>query len=165
MNRRRSHEEKRLEQTPCLERKKGKMKIPLHILHLEDDPSDAALVRSALAAGNITCETTRVQNRDDFVAALEGGGIDLVLSDFSLPAFDGLSAVEIVRARWPDLPVILVSGSLGEERAIDSLKNGATDYVLKERLARLVPAVRRAMQEVGEHAENRRVKETLRKSE
>jgi signal transduction histidine kinase len=81
----------------------------------------------------------------------------LILSDFSLPAFDGLSAVEIVRAKWPDLPVILVSGTLGEERAIDSLKSGATDYVLKERLARLAPAVRRAMHEVEERAERRRL--------
>jgi two-component system, cell cycle sensor histidine kinase and response regulator CckA len=141
------------------------MKSPLHVLHLEDDPCDAALIQSTLEAGNLTCVTTCVQNRDDFVAALEGGGIDLVLSDFSLPAFDGLSAVEIVRARWPGLPVILVSGSLGEERAIDSLKNGATDYVLKERLARLVPAVRRAMQEVKVQAENRRTKEALQETE
>jgi len=90
------------------------MKNPLHILHLEDDPRDAALVQSTLEAEGITCATTCVQNRADFVAALERGGIDLVLSDFSLPSFDGLSAVEIVRARWPALPVILVSGSLGE---------------------------------------------------
>ncbi len=103
----------------------------------------------------IACATTRVQNREDFVAALEQGGIDLILSDFSLPAFDGLSALEIARARWPDLPVILVSGTLGEERAIDALKSGATDYVLKERLARLVPAVHRAMLEVEERVERR----------
>ena len=115
------------------------MKFPLHILHLEDDPVDAALVQSTLEAGGIGCATTCVQSRADFVAALEQGGIDLILSDSSLPAFDGLSAMEIVRTRWPDLPVILVSGTLGEERAIDSLKSGATDYVLKERLSRLVP--------------------------
>ena len=141
------------------------MKSPLHILHLEDDPHDAALVQTTLEAEGIICATTCVQSRADFVAALEQGGIDLVLSDFSLPAFDGLSAVEIVRARWPDLPVILVSGSLGEERAIDSLKSGATDYVLKERLARLAPAVRRAMQEVEEHRESRRMEEKLRETE
>ena len=131
------------------------MQSPLHIMQLEDDPSDAALVLSTLKAGGITCATTCVQNRDDFVAALERGGIDLILSDFSLPAFDGLSATKIVRARWPDLPVILVSGTLGEERAIDSLKSGATDYVLKERLSRLVPSVHRAMQEVKERVKRR----------
>ena len=141
------------------------MKSPLHILHLEDDPHDAALVRSTLEVEGIACEITCVQNRDDFVAKLEIGHIDLILSDFSLPAFDGLSAVEIVRARWPGLPVILVSGSLGEERAIDSLKSGATDYVLKERLARLAPAVRRAMQEVDDQAANRQTRESLRESE
>ena len=141
------------------------MKCPLHILHLEDDPNDAALVQATLEGEGIICATTCVQSRADFVTALEQGGIDLVLSDFSLPAFDGLSAVEIVRARWPDLPVILVSGSLGEERAIDSLKSGATDYVLKERLARLGPAVCRAMQEVEEHTESRRVEAKLRETE
>jgi len=109
------------------------MKSPLHILHLEDDPTDAALVKSTLEAEGITCAISRVQDRAEFVAALERGGIDLVLSDFSLPAFDGLSAVEIVCNRWPDLPVIMVSGTLGEERAIDSLKRGATDYVLRKR--------------------------------
>ena len=91
------------------------------------------------------------------MAALEHGGIDLILSDYTLPAFDGLSALGTVRAAWPDLPVILVSGTLGEERAIDSLKSGATDYVLKEHLSRLAPAVRRAMQEVEERAERRRL--------
>jgi signal transduction histidine kinase len=131
------------------------MKSPLHILHLEDDPNDAALVQSTLKAGGINCATTRVQNRDRFVAALENGGVDLILSDFSLPAFDGLSALKIAHARWPDVPVIMVSGTLGEERAIDSLKSGATDYVLKERLLRLVPAVHRAMQGVKERAERR----------
>jgi signal transduction histidine kinase len=131
------------------------MKTPLHILHLEDDPNDAAIVQSTLIAAGIACTITCVQSRDNFVAAIERGGLDLIFSDFSLPAFDGLSAIEIAHARWPDLPVILVSGTLGEERAIDSLKSGATDYVLKERLARLVPAVRRAMQEVEERIEHR----------
>src|ERR1035437_603955 len=135
------------------------MKSPLHILHLEDDPNDAALIQSTLEAGGIICATTCVQCHDDFVAALEHGGIDLILSDFSLPAFDGLSALEIVRTKWPAIPLILVSGTLGEERAIDSLKSGATDYVLKERLARLVPAVHRAMQEVEERTERRRLEE------
>lgn len=133
------------------------MKTPLHILHLEDDPSDAALVQSALESGGVACAITRVQTQDAFVAALDQGGVDLVLSDFALPAFDGLSALETVRTRSPGLPVILVSGTLGEERAIDSLKCGATDYVLKERLARLVPAVQRAMQEVEDRAERARL--------
>jgi two-component system cell cycle sensor histidine kinase/response regulator CckA len=133
------------------------MKSPLHILHLEDDPNDAALVLSSLEAEGIACVTTLVQNREHFEAALRRGGIDLVLSDYSMPGFDGLSALEIVHAEQPDLPVILVSGTLGEELAVDALKNGATDYVLKERLARLASAVRRAMHEVDERAERRRL--------
>jgi signal transduction histidine kinase len=131
------------------------MKSPLHILHLEDDPNDAALVQSILEADGIICSTTVVQSRAGFVAALERGGIDLILSDFSMPAFDGLSALKIAHDRFPDIPFILVSGTLGEERAIDSLKNGATDYVLKQRLARLVPAVHRAMQEIKERVERK----------
>jgi PAS domain S-box-containing protein len=138
------------------------MKSPLRILHLEDDPYDATLVQAALEAEGIACAITRVQKREAFVAALEHGDIDLILSDYSLPTFDGLSAVGIARARRPDLPVILVSGTLGEELAIDSLKRGATDYVLKTRLSRLVPAVRRAMLEVGERAERQQAEQTVR---
>jgi signal transduction histidine kinase len=133
------------------------VKIPLHILHLEDDPNDAALVASTLKAGGIACATTRVETEDEFMAELERGGIDLILSDYSMPAFDGLSAFKIAHARYPDVPLIFVSGTIGEELAIESLKNGATDYVLKEGLARLVPAVRRAMQEVEERVERRRL--------
>jgi two-component system, cell cycle sensor histidine kinase and response regulator CckA len=133
------------------------MKSPLNILHIEDDPTDAALVQTALEAGGVTCAITRAQTRDDFVAALEHGGVDLILSDFTLPAFDGLSALKIAHATQPELPVIMLSGTLGEERAVDSLKNGATDYVLKGHLSRLVPAVRRAMLEVEERAERRRL--------
>jgi len=136
---------------------RNRLKSPLHILHLEDDPTDAALIHSTLEAEGIACTTTCVQNRNGFLAALEQGNIDLILSDFSMPGFDGFSASEIVRAKWPAIPLILVSGTLGEERAIDSLKSGATDYVLKERLGRLGPAVRRAMQEVEERAERRRL--------
>jgi len=131
------------------------MESQLHILHLEDDPTDAVLVQSTLKAGGITCAINRVQNRKDFVASLERDGIDLILSDFSLPAFDGFASLKIARARCPDIPFILVSGTLGEELAIDSLKRGATDYVLKERLSRLVPAVHRAMQEVKERVERK----------
>jgi signal transduction histidine kinase len=133
------------------------MKSPLNILHLEDDPNDAALVQSELEPAGMECRITRVQSRGDFVSALENGGVDLILSDFTLPAFDGLSAAKIVHTRWPDIPLILVSGTLGEEQAIDSLRSGATDYVLKSRLSRLVPAVRRAMREVEERSERRRV--------
>ena len=137
------------------EKKRLIMKSPLRILQLEDDPNDAALVLSMLETEGIVFTAVCVHNRADFVAALERGGIDLILSDFSLPAFDGFSALEIARASCPDVPFILVSGTLGEELAIDSLKRGATDYVLKQRLSRLVPAVHRAMQEVKERFERK----------
>ena len=137
------------------------MKSPLHILHLEDDPNDAALIQSTLEAGGIPCATTRVQNRLDFVAALEQGGVDLILSDFTMPGFDGMSALQIVRANWPAIPFIHVSGTLGEEQAVDSLKSGATDYVLKGSLARLCPAVRRAMKEVEAQAGRQHLEEEL----
>jgi two-component system cell cycle sensor histidine kinase/response regulator CckA len=135
------------------------MKSPLHILHLEDNSNDAALVQSTLEADGISCQPTCVRSHDAFVAALEHGGIDLVLSDSSIPGFDGLSAIALVRNRWPDLPVILVSGTMGEEKAVDSLKHGATDCVLKGSLSRLAPAVRRAMREVEGRADRRRREE------
>jgi len=126
------------------------MKSPLRILYLEDNPEDATLVQSALEADGIDCSILRVDNREDFVAALKPGEIDVVFADFTLPRFDGLTAMATAQSILPGIPVILVSGTLGEERAIDSLKSGATDYVLKERLSRLAPAVRRAMREVEE---------------
>jgi signal transduction histidine kinase len=133
------------------------MKSPLQILHLEDDPHDATLIQSLLETDGIACAMTRVETRDDFVAVLEYGGIDMIFSDFTMPEFDGMTATKIVRERWPELPIILVSGTLGEERAIDALKNGATDYVLKGRLNRLAPAVRRAMKEVETRTDRERL--------
>ncbi|HTB62199.1 MAG TPA: response regulator [Opitutales bacterium] len=133
------------------------MKPPLRILHLEDDANDAALILATLEAEGMACVINRVETRDDFILALEQGGLDLILSDFSLPMFDGLSALQIAHAKWPATPLIFVSGTLGEERAIDSLKSGATDYVLKGRLSRLAPAVRRAVQEVEKRAECQRL--------
>lgn len=132
------------------------MNSPLRILHLEDSPTDASLVQHTLVSGGLHCVTTRVQNRAEFVAALAQEVPDLVLADFSLPGFDGLAALKLLRQTSEDVPYILVSGTVGEERAIESLKCGATDYVLKGRLSRLVPAVRRAIQEVEHRAERRR---------
>jgi two-component system, cell cycle sensor histidine kinase and response regulator CckA len=133
------------------------LKPPLYILHLEDEPIDAALVLRTLEAEGVACAITRVRSRGEFIAVLEQGLIELILLDFSLPGFDGSAALEIARTRWPLIPVIIVSATLGEERAIDLLKNGATDYVLKDRLARLAPSVRRAMREVEERRERQRL--------
>ncbi len=133
------------------------MKSPLNILHLEDDPNDAMLIRSTLETQGVACLITCVRTQRDFVAALEHDGVDLVLSDFSLPAFDGLSAAKLVRKGWPTVPFILVSGSLGERIIIESFKSGVTDCIPKGKLSRLVPAVRRAMQEVEVRSEHRRL--------
>ncbi|MBC8001526.1 MAG: response regulator, partial [Opitutaceae bacterium] len=109
-----------------------------------------------LESGGVRCATTCVQSRTELMEVLERGAFELVLADFSLPGFDGLTALKLVREVSADLPFILVSGRVGEESAIESLTSGATDYVLKNRLSRLVPAVRRAMQEVEHRTERRR---------
>ena len=137
----------------------------LRILNLEDDPLDTELIHTTLIDGGIACEIARVQTRADFVAALEQEGFDLVLSDYSLPSFDGLSALQIRQEISPELPFILVSGTLGEDAAIESLTSGATDYVLKHRLERLVPAVRRAVREAEERIKRKRTEKALRRSE
>jgi sigma-B regulation protein RsbU (phosphoserine phosphatase) len=137
------------------------MKQPLRIHHLEDNPIDAELVQVTLAREGMACEILVVETRADFLAALERKEIDLILADFTLPSFDGMSALAIVRQNYPELPFVFVSGSLGEEAAIESLKSGARDYVLKSRLARLVPAVRRALSEAEERSERRRTQEKL----
>lgn len=137
----------------------------LRILNLEDEPLDTELIHATLTDGGIACEIARVQTRADFVAALEQEGFDLVLSDYSLPSFDGLSALQIRQEISPELPFILVSGTLGEDAAIESLTSGATDYVLKHRLERLVPAVRRAVREAEERIKRKRTEKALRRSE
>jgi len=141
------------------------MRAPLRILYLEDDPRDAELVQGTLEAGGIDCDLTRVETQTELVAALQQGGFDLVLADYTLPSFDGLSALKIAQQGWPQLPFIFVSGTLDEEVAIEALKIGATDYVFKTRLARIVPSVQRALREAEERVERRRAEEALRRSE
>lgn len=133
----------------------------LRILHLEDDPMDAQLVLRALSAEGLDCEVQVVSRREEFGLALERGGMDLILADFALPAFDGMTALAMVRERLPDLPFVFVSGKLGEEAAIESLKSGATDYVLKNRLSRLGPAVQRALTEAKEREKQRETEREL----
>jgi PAS domain S-box-containing protein len=141
------------------------MKSPLRILYLEDDPEDAALVQETLATDGVSCQITRVETEADFVASLKKGGFDLILADYTLPSFDGLSALKIARQNWPHLPLIFVSGTLGEEVAIEALKIGATDYVLKTKLSRIVPSVQRALREAEERIDLSRAEEALRRSE
>src|SRR6201981_1564785 len=118
------------------------MTTPLRILLLEDSIQDAELIQELLEADDFVCDATRVQTRAEFLAALENGGIDLVLADYALPSFDGLSALQLTRSARPDLPFIFVSG-FGEEIAIEALTSGANDYVLKSGLSRLPARGRR----------------------
>ncbi|TAJ10171.1 MAG: response regulator [Nitrospirae bacterium] len=134
----------------------------LRILHLEDNPNDADLVKGLLETDGLACDLAVVENRADFAAALERGDFDLILSDFSLPSYDGRSALLLARRRCPDVPYIFFSGTIGEAAAIESLKAGATDYVLKQWPARLVPAIRRALSEARESEERKRAEEKLR---
>jgi PAS domain S-box-containing protein len=122
----------------------------LRILHLEDDPEDATLIHRRLEAEGLSVVVRHVQDLDTFRTALASGDFDLVLSDFRLGAATGLDALEVRKQLRPDVPFIFVSGALGEERAVETLRNGATDYVLKDRQARLGSAVRRALREVAE---------------
>jgi signal transduction histidine kinase/DNA-binding response OmpR family regulator len=141
------------------------MKSQLRILYLEDDPRDAELVQETLANDGIESLVTRVETEADFVSSLKQGGFDLILADYTLPSFDGLSALKIARQGWPHVPLIFVSGTLGEEVAIEALKIGATDYVFKTRLSRIVPSVQRALREAEERIYLCRAEEALRRSE
>src|SRR6201993_951769 len=141
------------------------MSSPLRILSLEDGAADAELVRDTLELEGLACTLTRVETEPGFVAALQQGAFDLILADYTLPSFDGLSALRIARQQRPDLPFIFVSGTMGEEVAIESLKIGASDYVLKTRLSRLVPSVQRALREARERVELCRAEQALRRSE
>jgi signal transduction histidine kinase len=134
----------------------------LRILLLEDDPSDAELVQATLEADQLVCDVNVIKTRAEFLTGLESQQIDLVLADYKLPSFDGLSALKLLLSIRPDLPFIFVSGTFGEESAIEALKIGATDYVLKTRLSKLVPAVRRALREKVERQRLIELEDTLR---
>jgi PAS domain S-box-containing protein len=136
----------------------------LQILHLEDDDADAELVQANLRADGLACQIHRAVNRATFEQALDARAYDAIISDYALPDYDGLSAMKLVRARWPFVPFILVSGTLGEEQAVESLKCGASDYVMKARLMRLPTAVRRALQEAEMHRHCHRAEAQLKQS-
>jgi PAS domain S-box-containing protein len=137
----------------------------VRILHLEDDHRDAQLVQETLDAGGIDCDLTRVEDAAEYAVALEQGEFDLILADYTLPSFDGLSALAMAREKCADVPFIFVSGTLGEEVAIEAIKKGATDYVFKTRLTKIVHSAQRALREARERAELTRIQEALRRSE
>ncbi|MFA6289768.1 MAG: response regulator [Opitutaceae bacterium] len=135
------------------------------ILHLEDNTHDQEIVRRALVDDVIAYEFVYATNRTEFEAALAREKFDLILSDFTMPGYDGSAALALAQASCPEVPFIFVSGTIGEDRAIESLKSGAVDYVLKAKLERLQPAVRRALREAGEHAKGNAALKALRRSE
>jgi len=137
----------------------------MRILHLEDDPKDAELIQSTLEAEGISCEITCVDNPKVFRTSLERGAFDLVLADYTLPGFDGISALKAAKEISPDVPFIFVSGTLGEEVGVEALKLGATDFVAKTRLSRMAPSIRRALREAEDHLGRLRAERTLRESE
>jgi PAS domain S-box-containing protein len=137
------------------------MADPVRILHLEDNEDDSELVRLTLTREGIPCEIIRVDTRVEFMKVLEEGNIGVIISDYTLPSFDGALALAIARQNYPDVPYIFFSGTIGEEAAVESVTKGATDYVLKNRLFRLVPAVKRALREAEEQKKRRLAEEEI----
>ena len=137
------------------------MAITLNILHVEDNPRDAELVRDMLTGEWPDCTIRVVATREEFLGELGRGGYDLVLSDFQLPAFNGLEALELTRQHAPELPFIFFSGTIGEERAIEAVRAGAADYVIKDRMQRLPVSIQRVLRENEEARARRRVEEAL----
>jgi PAS domain S-box-containing protein len=133
----------------------------LQILHLEDNLLDCALIERAIEDEGLECRFTRVASRRDFHESLEKNEYDLILCDFTVPGYGGAAALADARLLRPDTPFIFVSGTIGEEKAIEILKDGATDYVLKNRLARLGPSIRRALQESHERMRRTQAEEAL----
>jgi two-component system cell cycle sensor histidine kinase/response regulator CckA len=129
----------------------GENKV-VRVLHLEDNENDRLLVEEMVRADGLDCEFTAVQTRDDLESSLHKGGFDLIISDYSMPSFDGMSGLSIAHELSPKTPFIFFSGTIGEESAVNSLKRGAVDYVTKQRPHRLVPAIRQALRNVEDHA-------------
>ncbi len=137
----------------------------MRILHLEDSVNDASLFEDVLLAEWPLARITRVVTAGEFAAAVAKNDFDLILSDYALPGFEGTAALALARERCPEKPFIFLSGTIGEERAIEALQRGAFDYVIKDRPARLVPAIKQALARAGEIARRLRAEQALRESQ
>ena len=137
----------------------------MRVLIVEDSSTDSDLAIAQLARGGIGCVHLRADTEKSFRSALSHFRPHIILSDFSLPGFDGMAALQIASSEAPDVPFIFLSGTIGEERAIEALRRGAVDYVLKTNPARLVPAVKRALREVSERARRRIAERQIRENE
>ncbi len=123
------------------------MKSEYRVLILEDDPDDAELLQRRLKQSKLKFSLKHVENKQSFLEEIESHFPDVILSDYDLPQFDALSALTYAKQRNPEVPFIIVSGKIADEFAAETLRKGATDYILKDRLERLVPAVERAIRE------------------
>src|SRR5688500_8625815 len=137
----------------------------LRILILEDVAMDAELVEYELERARIPFAARRVESRDEFLRELEAFRPDLILSDYTLPRFDGMTALSLARERVPSIPFLIVTGSVNEETAVGCMKAGATDYLLKSNLARIVPAIEAALERERAHAEKIQADSALAASE
>jgi hypothetical protein len=140
-------------------------RTPIRILHLEDNEHDHVLVRETLTDSGLLCEFSLARSRQEFEVAIRSGQYHLIISDYTLPSYDGLRALSLAREWQSAAPFIFFSGTIGEEIAVESLKTGATDYVVKQRPQRLVAAVRRALQEVEERERLKLTEAALTQSE
>ena len=136
--------------------------VSLRLLMIEDNPDDEALVLRAIRKGGFNIEHVRVENRDDLLTVLRNKDWDIVLSDYQMPEFNGLAALKIVKERSKDLPFIIVSGTIGEEVAVEAMRSGAQDYLMKDNLTRLVPAIRRELADADERRALREAQQALR---
>ncbi|HEU5080637.1 MAG TPA: PAS domain S-box protein [Opitutaceae bacterium] len=137
----------------------------MKILQLEDSSADLELIRPLIARAWPGCEIDAVSKREDFLRTIEKPDFDLILSDYTIPGFSGMEALKIAKERHPAIPFIFCSGTIGEDRAIEAIHSGATDYVLKDNLTRLVPAMRRALDEAAERRKLQEAESALKRSE
>src|SRR5580698_5248868 len=137
----------------------------LRILHLEDNETDHLLVAEVLVADGLKCEFILAKSREDFIKALTQGKYDLIISDFSLPSYDGLSALAVAQEMHAETPFVFFSGTIGEDVAVESLKHGAVDYVIKQRPGRLTAAVRRALRNAEQRVRLKKAEQELQQSE
>ena len=137
------------------------MKTKAQILYLEDDILDEELIRTMLINECSKCKITSVSTKKDFTYSLKNFHIDLILADYDLPDFNGFSALKITRKIYPNIPFIYITGRISEDEAIEAIKAGATDYVFKDKLGKLIPAVKRALKEVNESKNIKEIEKKL----
>ncbi len=139
------------------------MNKPINILHLEDDPIDAKLVQSILKSANVDFEYYYADNENDYISFLKDREIDIILSDYNIPGYSGMDAMNHAKENYPNIPFVFISGVIGEDIAVGSLLNGATDFVLKNNMERLGSSVKRAFKEAQEQKARQKAENELRK--